>query len=903
MRKEPGTRHRRAFRSGIAEQELREELSFHFESTVEELMTQGKTRAEAEREAERRFGDRDRYERELEEMGRGMSLRDRLAVLGQMMAYALRRIRRAPGFAAGVVLTFALGIGANATMFGIVDRLLLRAPDHVVESEGVRRLMIEQYVPWLGERSTGSVMTYPDYRDLESSRSFSSVAAYAARDLTLGRGEEALPVRALLATSTLFPLLGVQPEAGRFFGADEERPGTGGVAVLGHSLWRDHFGGDREIIGKTIDVGHGPLTVIGIAPPGFTGAALRRVDVILPLYPTQEAMQPAGRGSCLESRGCWWLQVVGRLAPGVPLEQAEEEATILHRQGRGEEIAAGDYDEGARMVSYSLIAARGPDPSTESSVALWLAGISLIVLLIACANVANLLLARGVRQQRETGIRLAVGGSRARVLGLALVEALLLAALGGVAALLLTYWGGALLRNALLPEVEWGSAGVDPRVGAVAFLLALVAGLAAGLLPAVQGSRIGLLATLKSGGRGSSTSASVTRSALTVLQAALSVVLLVGAGVFVLSLREVRSIDIGVDPDGVVLVNPVFEGGVDDEERARFAEMAVERMRALPAVLHAGLAAQTPFSSARSTTLRVPGLDSLPSLPGGGPYINEVDDEYMSVMRLRLVSGRTFTSQDLLPGQQVAVVTDLMARTLWPGEDPLGKCLIIGGSREGVEPPCSQVVGVVRDHRRFQVVEEDPALVYYVPRTPGPESRPATVVLRLRPGADSGTVLATLQRELVATHPRLRTVNLTPLRERLDPQASAWALGATMFTVFGILALLVAAVGLYSVLSFNVAQRTFELGVRSALGATRGRLMALVVGQGGRLAGAGAVLGLLFTLLVGPRIEPLLFQVSPRDPAVLVAVTLAILAVGIAAGLLPGLRATRVDPATALRME
>ncbi|MGH7480806.1 MAG: ABC transporter permease, partial [Longimicrobiales bacterium] len=424
---------RRVLRIPDVERDLDEELAFHFERTVEELMEDGLSESEAREEARRRFGDERFYRRELWKMDRATAARLRWAgrweVVTDSVRFALRRMRRAPGFTAVVMLTFALGIGANATMFGILDRLLLSPPAHVADAGGVKRLMVERYVPFTGTREIQDHFSYPDYVDFTRARSFSAVAAHGERRLTVGQGRDALRVDASLVSGDYFSLLGVRPALGRFFSADEARVGGAGVVVLSDAFWQRQFGGERAVLGEVLDFGYGPYVIIGVAPRGFTGEDLDRVDVWLPLAPTTARMR--GDTDWIDRRTWYWLRVVGRLAPGAVPSTAEAEATTLHRLGRAEAIEAGDYDAKVEVLAAPLIHARGPLASEESAVATWLAGVSAIVLLIVCANVANLLLARAVGQRRETGVRLALGSSRRRILGQALTESLLLAVVGG----------------------------------------------------------------------------------------------------------------------------------------------------------------------------------------------------------------------------------------------------------------------------------------------------------------------------------------------------------------------------------------------------------------------------------------------------------------------------------------
>ena len=373
--------------------------------------------------------------------------------------------------------------------------------------------------------------------------------------------------------------------------------------------------------------------------------------------------------------------------------------------------------------------------------------------------------------------------------------------------------------------------------------------------------------------------------------------LLVGAGLFIRSLHRVLTLDLGLDPRGVLLVEPVFDGEHPPARRRELYRNAVERLERLPQVEGVSTDFSLPFSSVMSERLRVPGVDSLPQLAGGGPYVHEVGRDYFDVLSLRVLRGRSFQEIDREGAPRVAVVSQTMAGTLWPGEDPLGRCLLIGRG----DPPCSTVVGVVEDARRFDLVEE-PAMQYYVPVEQNTGTRSPYGIL-VRVSGEEGAAVAVLRRALLEVDPSIRYARVRPLTEMVEPLARSWRLGTVVLSLFGVLALLVAGIGTYSVLAFDVTQRTFELGIRAAIGATRRRLAVLVLGRLARLTAVGVLLGLALAIVAGRRLEPLLFQVSPRDPTTLGLVAAALLLVALLAGAWPAWRATRVDPSVALRAE
>jgi len=905
-------RYRRLFhflgrRTRPIEADVDDEIGLHLELRVEQLVRRGLAPDEARREALRRFGDVDVARHEITRIDRGREARVRgrewLDGVWQDVRYAARGVRRAPGVALMIVLTLGLGIGANAAMFGIVDRLLLRGPERVRDADRVTRLYVTQPSAGGTEFFTGSTVGYVLYANMrDHARAFERVAAYAVTDATLGEGDAAERVRSGAATWDFFPLLGVRPQLGRFFGAEEDRPPAGErVAVLGYGLWRRAFAGDPAAVGRTLTLNDETYTIVGVAPRGFTGVELGRVDVWVP-------MSVRSNGITNDWPTSWnaqWLQVVARLKPGVTPEQAGADATAAHRRT----YAGEDKDwTGARLSVAPLRYNRQGKESPEAAVSRWLVGVATVVLLIVCANVANLLLARAVRRQREVAVRLALGVRQGRLVRLLLAETVLLGLAGGAAALAVAHWGGRAVRTLLLPDVDWGSMPtVDGRVLAFTAAAALATGVLVGLVPALQAGRADLTTALRSGAREGGGRGAGLRTGLTVAQSALSVVLLVGAGLFVRSLHNINALDLGIEPARVTTVSPSWPTIRRLPQEARTAERArrdavvdaaLERVRLIPGVEQASVAVGTPFNSSFGINLRVEGHDSIPTLAGGGPYVSAVSSGYFATVGTRLLRGRAFTPADRAGSERVAVVNATMARTLWPNAEAIGRCLYLDSL------PCSRIVGVVADARRFQL-REKAAMQYFVPL--GQESGIGGRALLVRPRGPSpgaGAALAPLIRaELRRLDPSIGFVAVKTLQESVDPQIRPWRLGATMFGVFGALALAVAAIGLYSVIAYGVAQRTRELGVRLALGAQRGSIVRLVVRQAMAATAAGLALGTGGALLGGRYLEPLLFETSARSPAVFAAVAAALLAVGVLASLVPARRATRVDPVTALRAE
>ena len=889
---------RRLFRLGDVERDLNEELSSYFAYTVDELRARGYSQAQAEEEARRRFGDEARYRNELRaidaDRARASQWSARFDALREGVHHAVRSWRRSPGLALGLILVFTLGIGANATMYSIVDRLLLSPPAHIVDAGQVKRVYAESYVAFMGKRFATSTISYPEYAEVRAARAFSKVAAFSPRDIIVGNGESAQEAAGVWASGSFFSLLGVRPALGRFYSEAEDKVGGAQVAVLGYSYWQSKFGGARDVIGRTIDFGYGPYAIIGVAPRGFTGVDLARVDVWLPLHVVAAAVQTR---EWEHERSWGWFQAIGRVAPGTTTERAAAEASALHSAGWKDAVARGEYNKDPSIVLAPVLTALGPDAGSEPLVARLLLAVSLLVLLIACVNVANLMIARTIRQQQETAVRLALGISRGRLILHLVLETTVVSLAGGAAAMLLSYWGTPLIGKVLLPDVAWSEAGFSRTVVAAVFLIALSVGVLTGLVPALRATYGGLAPVLRRATAGGiSRSSSRVRAGLAVLQTALSVVLLFGASVFVRSMSHVNQLDLGFDVNGLYLgALRVQPGSVKPEERTALLERGVAELERVPGVRAVGVTAALPFTVSRTAPLRIQNVDSIRKPPSGGPFIYEVNPNYLRAMGLQIVHGRGFNEGDVVGAPRVALVNQSMARYFWPGENPIGKCLYIG--RE--QPPCSAVVGVVEDGAHMQV-RPQLTLQYYTPIAQKQDLGSGSSFV-IRYDDSFGSPVRALSLPLVHLDRRIRYAEIQSMRDRVAPETRSWVLGAAMFSVFGLLALFVAAIGLYSVLAFDVTQRTRELGLRAALGASRPRLVRMVVNRSLQVTAAGIFIGAAITLSVAGSIQDLLFQVPARDPWSIFSVAMLLLVVAIVAGLLPGLRAARVDPGTALK--
>ena len=829
------------------------------------------------------------------------SLRHFLDELTHDVRFAFRTLRKSRGFAATVILTLALGIGANAAMFGVVDRLMFRPYAYLRDPSTVNRVYLRS--TYRGTTSTSWHTEYARYLDLKRwSRSFDEWSGFATRSMAVGVGDASRERQVAAVNATFFRFFDAPPALGRYFvAAEDTTPRGADVAVLGYGFWKSELGG-RNVLGEVLQVGNIPATIVGVAPEGFAGVDDANPPAVYIPITTYAGSQPTERTNPkYYTRYNWgWMEMMVRRKPGVTVEQASRDLSQAYARSWNAEREIEPTLTPAEIAKPNAIAGAmklgaGPDPSLEARTALWVTGVAAIVLLIACANVANLFLARALRRQREIAVRLALGVSRRRLMMQTLTESLVLSLIGSAAGLLVAQWGGLAIRRLLIAS-EGASVDVmtDWRTLGVAVGAAMVAGLLTGLAPALLSGRGDLARSLKTGPREGTYHRSRTRATLLVLQGALSVVLLVGAGLFVRSLGNVKAMRMGYDAEPLLLVTRNMRGmDMSDSARAQLGRTLLAAAQEIPGVESAVWMSSVPFWSTSSTNLYVPGIDSVRKL-GRFTYQTATTD-YFSTMGTRILRGRGFTEADRANAPMISVVSDGMAKVLWPGKDALGQCMRVRADTM----PCTTVVGIAEDMVQGDLTS-DKKYQYYLPleqASPGG----GFVMLRMRgnPAAQQEAVRKAMQRVM----PGQSYVTTKPFIEIVDQQRRSWQLGATMFVAFGVLALVVAAVGLYGVIGYNVTQRMHELGVRVALGAQARDILRLVVGQGVRFALAGVALGTLLAYAASRWLEPLLFQQSPRDPVVYTAVGAVLVLVALAASGAPAVRASRADPNTALRSE
>ncbi|MEO8633672.1 MAG: ABC transporter permease [Gemmatimonadales bacterium] len=806
---------------------------------------------------------------------------------------AWRSVRRAPQFSVIAALTLAVGIGAVTTLTSMLDMLLRRPPADVTAPAQVARLFFHHRNPQFGDWRN-SVVSYPDYTDLRQAKSFSAVTAVYSGSASMGRGADAAPVDLAAVTGSYFPLLGASPLLGRLLGPDDDRLDAGvPVVVLSERLWRTRFGAGRTILGQSIALDDQTYTVVGVTRPAFDGGEYTAPDLWVPFTGVAHRMQ--GNDEYRTDRGWYFISLLGRLAPGATREGAAAEATSLIRAGRSDSATANGFQD---VQLGPVMEAAGPDHSGTANLARWLSAMSLLVLLIACANVANLMLARGLTRGRELAIRKALGAGQRRLVRQLFLEGLLISLMAGCVGLLVAAWGGGVLRHYVLPAALAERFTTDGRVFAIAAGATLIAALLASLVPALQVTGSDLTPVLKEGGRGSGFRRSRVRSGLVVAQVALSVLLVIGAGLFARSLRNILGIDVGYDRDQVLMVSadPASVGFTGPQTGQAFDAM-LAAARAHPGVVSGALTYGEPFGWSMAQGLRIVGRDSLPRMSSGGPYIQRTTAEFFQTMGIALQRGRGFTEADRREHPAVAVIGATMAKRFFPDEDPIGQCLLLG--KEAMD--CTAIIGIAEDGVRYSPREE-PQAIYYVPLSlPGVETRHLTLFLRSR--GPAAALAAEVRGVLQSAAPGLPYVEVRPLNQVLEPAYRDFRLGAMLFTLYAFVALLLAALGLYSVLAYAVRGRTQELGVRLALGAAPSSLVRLVVSDGVRLTLLGTALGILGALAAGRALASLLYGVPAWDPLTLGLATATVLLTALCASLLPARRATRIDPMTALRSE
>ncbi len=818
---------------------------------------------------------------------------------------ATRSLARSPASTFLAVVCFALGIGATSTIFGVVDTLFLRPPAGVGHPDAVVRVYVIQppggsvSAREFGQPTTFSAV-YAILRD--NTRALRGLAAYGTlEDVSIGAGEQATGASAILVSGNYFTVLDVEPALGRFFLSGEDGgPGSPPAAVVSHTFWERRLGADASVIGRTLAINGHPFTVVGVAPPGFSGIDPGVTDVWIP---GSQVAHVRRRFEALGAEPSAWEQMVGRLASGVSRDAAQQELSAILQHASESSLRG---TEAPRVTVGSMFAARGPHPSRQAMLARWVALAALLVLTIACANVASLLLARAATRRTEIAARLSIGASPWRIVRLLLVESLLLAGLGAGAGIGLAVWGARLVPTIGLPPLDFFAHG---RVLAFAAAVAVVCGVLFGMAPAVWATRAELAVVIK--GAGEVYRGSRLRATLVVAQVALAAVLLIGAGLFVRSLRNLQAIEPGFDIAHLLRVSgDLLRAGYSDTALAAFYERATQRLRAVPGVEGAAVASLVPLSgSMEERVYRVPGqLDPGSGAGTGSAYSAFVGSDYFNTIGTPLIEGRDFSEADRSGSQPVAIVNEALARREWRRRSPLGSCIRLSADA------CFTIIGVVAN-AQYVRLGEDQRLALFVPftqmalafpansRAPMVASEMAHLTLLVRAARDPATVIAAAREALQQLAPSLPYLRVEPLTDMLRLEIQPRRLGARMFSVFGGLALVLAVIGVYGVVSYTVQRRTREMGMRIALGAAPHQVLGLVVRQGAWLILCGLALGIAGGLAVGRLVAHLLFGVSTMDPITIGSACALLGGAGLVAAYVPARRAMRVDPVDALRVE
>lgn len=902
MTKTPAWRRYLTFWRSPVVQDVDDELRFHTNMRVKEYMARGMSEDDARRAVAERLGDVRSAKDECVELTHARERNARNAAffdaLRSDLRYAVRGLRAKPGFTAAVVITLALGIGANAAVFSVVDRLLFRAAPMLRDAARTHQVYVSYPMPNLEGTFNLEAIPYRRFLDLTASNvSFERTAAFGVGRSVVGAPGEERDMQIAGVSPNFFAFFDASPTLGRYFGAAEDVPPSGArVVVLSYAMWQTEFAGRAEALGAKVQIGAATYTVIGVAPRWFVGLWPDEPPVaFIPFSSYAGAFDIPGRGP-------WWktyeLNVAGMLVtrkPGVTIEMANADLTRGVRQQWSDESKAGPPQYQPHAFLASMFAERGPNQSSASKVAALVGGMALVVLLIAGANVANLLLARALRRRREVAVRLALGISRRRLMMQLLTETLLLAVVGGIAGLLAAHWAGPALRATFLSPSADTAVVTDTRTLMFVGAAIAIAGVLTGVAPAWQAGRLELTRYLRIGGREGMVQRSPARVALLVTQGALSVLLLVAAGLFVRSLNSVQRVRLGYDVDPILVVSVNMRGiRLDSARVSDLWRRLLDAARSAPGVERVALTQNIPFlralvaNVARPTDVDSAQFTKLPDI-----FFNAVTPDYFATMGTRVIRGRAIDSTDVASAPRVAVVGSRLAQTFWPGRDAIGQCLKMADRR------CAYVVGIAEDIKNTRL-GNDPGLYFYLAHSQT-RARGPQLLVRLRGDASRSAeaLRAALQREM----PGASYVAVTPFEEIIGRETRSWHLGATMFAAFGALAMLLAAVGLYSAISYDVAQRTHEMGIRRALGAQVGDVIRLVVRQGLVVGGVGVLLGAVITFIVAPHVQPMLFEVSSRDPFVYTVVLATMLAVAVAASFIPARRAASVDPNVALRSE
>ena len=866
------------------DRELEEEMRFHLEMKAQENIEAGVKPEEARYAARRQFGNQTL----LLEVSREMWGVRSIETLFQDLRFGVRMLLKHKGFTVVAVLTLALGIGANTAIFSVVDTVLLR-PLPFQEAE---RLMTLGAVDLRQSGGLDSV-SYPNFVDWRAqSGSFERLAAFRTRSFTLTGSDEPARLNGVVASAELFTLLGVAPSLGRSFRTEEDNAGAS-VVILSHGLWRRRFNSDPQVIGRNVTLDNRSFTVVGVAPAGFQFPVDEEpVDLW-----TTIAHDKTGNDPMTAQRGSGYLRVIGLLKPGVSGTQAQAEMDGIARRLE-QEYPDDNAHQGARLVpAYEQLVGDVRRPL------LIIFGAVSCVLLIACANVANLHLARATARRREIALRAALGASRGRVIRQLLTESVLLALAGSLCGWLLA-WSCMESLLSLSPEniPRLQDVRLDGRVFGFTLLVSLLTAGVFGLAPALQAAKTELTETLKEGGRsGEGARGARLRGALIIAEVAVALVLMAGAGLLLNSFWRLLQVNPGFDPRQTLTFRLSLPASkYSDSHAAAFFERLQARLQNLPGVRGASVTFALPFGKGNIDTAL--DIEGRPVAPGDRPHVEcqSVLPDYFRTLGIRLIKGRDFNARDDLNARHVAIINEALARRFFPNEDPIGKRIRPGITTEPGDAPTREIIGVVSDVRYLSLTADVPPEIYM----PYPQFTISNWMrIALRTDADPRSLISAARAEVQALDKELPVFEVKTLNEYVSGAVAHPRFNAILLLLLADVALLLTAVGLYGVISYSVTQRTREIGVRRALGAQTRDVLKLVVKQGMTLTLIGVLLGLGGALTLTRLLQTLLFGVSANDPLTFTAITLLLTFVTLLACWIPARRAAKVDPITALRSE
>jgi predicted permease len=820
----------------------------------------------------------------------------------QDIRYAIRMLAKNPGFSAIAILSLALGIGANTTIFTVVNAILLNPLPVKEISRVVEVDTVDTKTRVTAANAVKLGMSYPNFQDYARQKDLFSAMTCVVGPLPVTWSGTAEPrqLQAQMVSASYFDLLGVRPAAGRFFLADEDtKPGGNNVAVLSYSLWTNKFGANQNTIGQILTLNATPYTVIGVAPRGFKGTFTfnNAEEIWIPVSMYPQVLAGFFKDS-FNTRRFLATVTYGRLKDGISLPAAE---ASLKTVAAGLESAF-PADNAGRSIALTPLAETAVGVNNRSQITLaggLMMSIVGLVLLIACVNLANLLLAQAASREKEIAVRAAMGASRGRVIQQLLTESLVLASLSALVGLAIAYSGRTLLWSFRPPFIANSDLdlGFDSHVLLFTLSIALLTAILIGVAPALKAARPNLIELLKVGGRGNTVgwANSPFRSMLVVTEIALALVALVGAGLFIRSMQNAQRIDPGFESTNLFMFN--FDLGAlhyDEGRGQQFFRAAIERAKSAPGVESATIADAPPLIPAFLRTIFPEGQDEASGYRGTLTTVNDIAPNFLETLRIPVVGGREFTDSDRDTTKLVAIANEAMAKHFWPNENVVGKRFHFFG-----DPALREIVGVVRNTVVNNIGEEPQPLVYL----PLAQNYSPAVTMQVRTSGRPEPVISAVRTQVQSLDSNLALTNVQTVGELIGQGLWAPRMAAAMLAIFGGLALILAIIGVYGVLSYSVNQQTREIGIRMAMGAQTGRVLGLVVGQGMRLAAVGLILGLLVAFAAMRVMSTLLFGVSPHDPLTFIGVTLVLAVAAVLACYIPARRATKVDPIIALRYE